>query len=387
MDEFERRLVAGLSELFADAQPPASLQERILRGVAVRRRRTATLASTAAVLVTATLVAGPVAVVRSQHPTGPAVEPGPQVTASAEPDALDELVDLDAAVRIRRELPEQPPFQVLALGRDGTVLGVPRGGGGESILGTGVWRAGPAGGVPELVVDTSPELSYSLWAVAVGERGYLWPQGEVLACLGPDGEGPVRTFPEGWGGRSGFSAGGEAFVWTESWRRIVVAERCGGPVRTIPVEGEIETFAYPHAYVLSYVRPGLSALRRVDVRTGQVDELGRLESEVVEVAATGNMLAWLIGDVVTIADPRTGTPTQTLEGVPHGSDDLFGQRLSAGAHVVVVSVEHQNFDDAIAIAYDLRNGKRYPLPGQAWTAGDWLLWRDGEDYLLAPIRR
>lgn len=137
------------------------------------------------------------AVVRSQHPTGPAVEPGPEVTASAEPDALDELVDLDAAVRIRRELPEQPPFQVLALGRDGTVLGVPRGGGGDSILGTGVWRAGPAGGVPELVVDTSPELSYSLWAVALGERGYLWPQGEVLACLGPDGEGPVRTFPEG----------------------------------------------------------------------------------------------------------------------------------------------------------------------------------------------
>lgn len=63
------------------------------------------------------------------------------------------------------------------------------------------------------------------------------------------------------------------------------------------------------------------------------------------------------------------------------------QRLSAGAHVVVVSVEHQDFDDAVAIAYDLRNGKRYPLPGQAWTAGDWLLWRDGEDYLLAPIRR
>ena len=77
---------------------------------------------------------------------------------------------------------------------------------------------------------------------------------------------------------------------------------------------------------------------------------------------------------------------QTLDSVPHGGQEYYRQRLTAGEHVVVCSSEHQDFDDAAAIAYDLRSGERFALPGEAWAAGGWLLWRDGADYLLAPIR-
>nr|BFE78690.1 hypothetical protein GCM10020093_012910 [Planobispora longispora] len=52
---------------------------------------------------------------------------------------------------------------------------------------------------------------WSLWRMATGASGHLWPWGERLRCLDQHGRRAVRSLP-GWTGRTFFFSG-RLLVW------------------------------------------------------------------------------------------------------------------------------------------------------------------------------
>ncbi|MFI0482274.1 hypothetical protein [Actinomadura sp. 9N215] len=383
MDELERKLEELLTSPFKDEYPPESLRSQILERVAAARRHrvaagTVTLAAVAAL--------APIIAMQAVSERSPADEPATvtvTATATSGQTGLGALVDPGTIVRIPRDLPGKSPFEAMALGRDGTVLGAPQiGASGNSQRSTGIWRAGPDGGLPALVAETGPEVRAYLWAMAAGVPGYLWPDGERLSCRGPDGEGPTRTLDEAWGGRDRFFADGPAFVWGRNARALLVATACGGQIRNYPISGTLEALSYPHAIV----RSG-SDLRSVDVRDGAIRDLRRLESSSDLVfAANPHLVAWAGGGALTVLDRDTGRSRQILHTLPHEADTAYAGRITAGNRIIVYTAAHQDRDEAETVVYDVRTGREARLGGEAWTAGDWLLWRDGADYRLARVR-
>ncbi|MFI0410047.1 hypothetical protein [Actinomadura sp. 3N508] len=375
MDEFERTVGKLLTSPFKDEDPPAPLQGRILRRTAAARRRRVAAGGMVAAAVAGL---GPVAVMQAVPERAPADDLAP-VTATD----LGAIVKRGTIVRIPRELPNKSPFEAMALNKDGTVLGVPQAGdGGNDARSTGIWRAGPDGGRPALVAETAPGTRAYLWAMAAGDAGYLWPDGERLSCRGPAGAGPSRTLDAAWGGRDRFFADGPAFVWGRNADVLRVATSCGGETRTYSVGGTLEGFSFPYAIV----RAG-AGLRQVDVRDGAVRDLVRLGASADPVlAANSRLIAWADGGALTVLDRGAGTSRQAVRTLPHAADPTYSGRITAGDRVVVYTAEHQDEDVAESVLFDVRTGRKVRVGGEAWAAGGWLLWREGADYRLARVR-
>ncbi|TDD25853.1 hypothetical protein E1287_36950 [Actinomadura sp. KC06] len=378
MDELERKLGELLTSPFKDEYPPASLRSEILRRAAARRRRVA--AGTVALAAVAGIT--PVAVMQAVPERSPVDDPA-TVTATSGRTNLNAMVEPGTIVRIPKDLPGKSPFEAMALNKDGTVLGAPQAGdSGNSQQSTGIWRAGPQGGLPALVTETTPGTRAYLWAMAVGDAGYLWPDGERLSCRGPGGQGPTRTLDASWGGRERFLADGPAFVWGRDAGALNVATACDGGTRTHRVGGTLEAFSYPHAIV----RAGAD-LRQVDVRDGAVHNLARLGSSSADLvfAANSHLVAWAGGGALTVLNRETGGSRQILRALPHAADTAYAGRITAGDRIVVYTAAHQDEDEAESVLFDVRTGREARLDGEAWAAGDWLLWREGADYRLARV--
>ncbi|TDB91110.1 hypothetical protein E1264_02940 [Actinomadura sp. KC216] len=375
MDEFERRLGDLLTAPFKDEEPPASLQGRIMRSAAAARHRRV---AAGGVVVAAVAGLGPVAVMQAAPERSPADDPA-TVTATD----LGAVVERGTIVRIPRDLPGRSPFEAMAVNKDGTVLGAPQAGAdGNDARSTGIWRAGPAGGRPALVTETAPGTRAYLWAMAAGDAGYLWPDGERLACRGPAGAGPSRTLDAAWGGRDRFFADGPAFVWGRNADALRVATACGGETRTYPVGGTLEGFSFPYAIV----RTG-AGLRQVDVRDGAARDLVRLAASADPVlAASPRLIAWADGGALRVLDRGTGTSRQAVRALPHAADPAYAGRLTAGDRVVAYTAAHQDEDVAESVVLDVRTGREVRLHGEVRAAGGWLLWREGADYRLARVR-
>lgn len=380
MDDLERHVAELLVKPFTGAAPPQELGPRIVHGAARRRRRfvMATAAAGAALLIVVPVV------VMQWAGASPGAER--TLTASATPSSvrLDALVDQRSVVRIGRVLPGAPPFEARALGRDGTVLGVvDRGGGERTVPATGVWRVEPGSSTPRRLVTLPSQQGAFLWTMAASEQGYLWPNGEGLTCLGPNGKGPVRTLSANAGGKDAFYAGDGVFVWSEDGSSVIVSDGCAATTRRFPVPGELVAFSYPHVFVRSS-----NNVRQLDVRSGVVKALTAVGApEGAVFAADRHKLLWTDGDMLMVHDRRTGATRQELRGLPNAGTGYYFGRLATNGRFVVYSAEHQDdASDSTAIVLDLSTGRKAKLPGQAWITGNRLLWRDGNDYLLAHLR-
>ncbi|GAA2639016.1 hypothetical protein SMC26_40745 [Actinomadura fulvescens] len=381
MNDLERRVGKLLVEPFTEIVPPQDLATRLVRRTRKRQRRLA-MASVAAA---ATLVVAPVVIVQTVK--GPAQQPPSQRGAvpTAKPPlsgAIDSLVDRRSITRIPRRLAAAPPFNALALGSDGTVLGaVERGSGEDEVPATGVWRVRPGGKAPQRVLPRPSEHGAFLWSMAAGDAGYIWPSGEGLTCLGPNGRTPaVKVSAEG--GTAPFFADGPSLMWSEKGA-IKLSNGCGGAVSTFPTRADLVAFSYPHAFLRNN-----TGLQQLDVRSGRIRRLntGRVSDSAV-VAAGSSVLAWTDGEALVIHDRQTGTTRRALTGLPNAEAESYFSHLTTNGHVVVYSVQHQDDTaDSSAVAYGLRTGNKFELPGHAWVAGGYVLWRDTDEYLLAKLR-
>ncbi|MFG1997677.1 hypothetical protein ACGFNU_00850 [Spirillospora sp. NPDC048911] len=377
MDEFELQVAEHLRTAAGDDErPPPGLGARIVSRTAERRRRRRGLIAAAAAGVLVMPVA--VVVVEQISPT-PSSSGTPAVTVSPRPPET-----------ISRRLPGGQRFRAMALGPDGTVLGgaVTIDRDGFVIPRRGVWQVEPGGGSAQRVADTRSASLPFLWLMVVGESGRVWPEREKLKCLPPArssgasaGErGGARTLKAVWDGRGPFFAGKNVIVWSNpDSAELIVANGCDGQVRKLPVKATLEAFSYPYAFV----RPASGSLvEQVDVRTGAKTSITTGADMAAVFGAGPGGLAWASGDTLTVRVARSGE-RRVVHGLPHARSPEYGARITVGDGLVVYSAAHQDTDKARSLIYDLRTGTRSTVPGEAWTAGDLLLWREGDSYHLA----
>ncbi|MBO2454492.1 hypothetical protein J4573_45905 [Actinomadura barringtoniae] len=358
MDDLERDVAEQLRTLLVADPPPAGLAERILTRTAARRRRRRAVAAAGAFVVCGAVVVG-VAGARNGS------DPAPAAVAVAPP----------SAVTIQRGLAGGQRFKAMALGSDGTVLGtsVSVGSDGASEPRGGVWTAGPSVVVPRRVQSTGAGSLPYLWTMAVGDRVQVWPEGERLKCLGPNGV--VRTIGDGWSGRDRFYTERGLVVWGRvGGRGVAVASGCDGPTRTILVKGLLKGFSYPLAFVSDGVKTW-----QVDVRSGAKSAVPRAPRSPDEIAAGPNAIAWVVGDDLTIRDRATGAERSVRLPAYESSSN----QVSVGAHVVVYSGDDEDGDGGRARVYDVRTGSYADERGPALAAGGWLLVQAGDVYKLS----
>ncbi|MGI5166582.1 sigma factor [Spirillospora sp. CA-253888] len=287
---------------------------------------------------------------------------------------------LGGDVVIPRALPGGQRFRAMALGADGSVLGLPVTVDREGIViaQRGVWLASPGAATPRRVQDTSPDSLPYLWAMATGAAGHVWPDGDRLRCLPRGGSGGARTLRVGWDGRDLFHVGPETIVWRLADRKeLAVSASCAGAVRTIPVKGTLEGFSHPYAYV----RSGRT-LWQVNVGDGQKREFRLPHAESEAFGAGPSAFAWA-GKELGVQPLGDGARRQAVQGLPHVGDSAFLSRLTVGEHLVVYSTAHQDREQAASLIYDLRNGRRTSVAGEAWAAGPYLLRQEGDAYRLS----
>jgi len=355
VDDLERDVAEHLRALLVADAPPAELADRILTRTAARRRRRRAIA--AVTVVTALVVCGAAAVGVAGVRNGSDPQP---VAAPSE-------------VTIQRGLAGGQRFKAMALGPDGTVLGtaVSVGPDGAEHLRGGVWKASPTVVVPRRVQSTSAGSLPYLWTMAVGDRVQVWPEGERLKCLGPNGS--VRTIGAGWSGRERFYAERGLVVWGHAGRGVAVASGCDGPTRTIPVKGFLKGFSYPLAFVTEGAKTW-----QVDVRSSAKSAVARAPRSPDEIVAGPTALAWVTGDDLTVRDRATGTD-RTVRLPVYQSSSI---QITLGDHVLAYSGSGEDGDEGQARVYDLRTGAYVDEPGPALAAGGWLAVQAGDVYKL-----
>jgi hypothetical protein len=392
MDDLERAIADRLRARADATHPPPGLDERIRVGVRVRRRRRRLTELTGVVAAVALVITIPAIVRLDAGRTRPAA-----------PAAGPAGLAVDRIVSVPRTLQGGAVFSALALGPDGTIVGqgVARAGKGRSD--GKVWRSGPAGGAPRPVAGAP-----GLWAAHTDGRHIVWPQNTddrhdyQLMCAEP-GSTPRQLGDQGVTSTEySFTADAGVVVWndeTEGAPHTVWAARsCDERPRQVFQGGSGVAFAYPDVVVVGERRPGVfdGSLRQVDVESGAAVPL-RLTGSPADLAgredavfaANGRMLAWADGRAITLVDRRSGAARRLPVRLPHSSG-LNGEitRLTAGDGVLVYSTEPQDGDPntARSVVYDLRTARSYSLTGEAYAAGDRLMWRDGAFYRVGRVR-
>jgi hypothetical protein len=356
VDDLERDVAESLRTL-APAAPPPGLAERILTRTAARRRSRRRRRAVAAITALAACAAAAVAVADLRRDTPPAAVQPPEVT-------------------IQRGLPGGQRFKAMAVGQDGTVLGmaISIGRDGETDPREGVWAASPTEPVPRRIAATGPGSLPYLWTMATGDHARVWTDGDRLTCLDSSG-GEARMLGAGWTGRERFYTERGLVVWGDASGGVAVASGCDGPTRMVPATGTLAAFSYPDAFVTD----GGGRTWQVDVRSGVKSAVPGVPGSPVEMAAGPTALAWVTGGGLTIRDRTTGKDTTSPAFV---DDEDRSIQLTVGRKVVAYSSSSQDTDAGLSRVYDLRTGAYTNKPGPALVAGDWLLLQAGDTYRL-----
>ncbi|GII90754.1 hypothetical protein [Sinosporangium siamense] len=377
MDEQQRRIEEYLRAKGMAHEPPSWLGAQIMRQVHTRRRHRRAVAAMATVFV---LAAVPAIAVTANSLQERVTVP---VLASPSPGrwhGLEEFVDPASVKRVPRVLPDGLRFHAMALSPDGEVLGTGRSAGAQGRP-QGVWAATWEDPLPRAVKTGAPDPY--LWAMAAGENSYMWPNGGSLECVVVGSGGAPRVLDDRWNARTRFFTDRGVLVWTREDRKgLVVTDHCGGRQEVVPAEGLLEAVAYPYAYMRQEGR-----INRVHLESGEQVALQASLSPwaQISVAANAQGVAWTDGDTLTYLD--RGWPVhRPVRLKDHPGDQTMG-RLMYGNRLLVYLSDHSDQDIASSFVYDPSSGREVSVPVEVLAAGDWLLWRDGDVYLVARVRQ
>jgi hypothetical protein len=172
-------------------------------------------------------------------------------------------------------------------------------------------------------------------------------------------------------------------------------------------------FSHPDLFV---VEPGnADGLRQVDVESGTVVAQHPLPEgvkvrtggpdgwQVWVAAANRDTFAWVVDDVLRTVSRDTWESSGSMRvpsaleyergsviigGRTMPSRPRLGGELTAGNRLIVYSakVELEDEINVRSVIYDPRSGQSFETVGQAYAAGDWLLWQDGDTFRLGRVR-
>ncbi|MEU7897021.1 hypothetical protein AB0B45_29680 [Nonomuraea sp. NPDC049152] len=393
MDEMESRLVEVLGDP-GETVPPPGLADRVHRGVTVRRRRRRVLALAAGACAVALAVAVPVAVRQAG---------GEGQTVAASVVGLEDLVDPAHSVTVPARTPEGKEFLPLALGEDGSLIGV--GGKGDT------WEIGPEGGpLRPLEQASSGALGAGPGVRVFAGGGFFGPlmcrdRSGITTAISPKG---IKDFTPVW-------VSGGTIVGSDPLLRPWKAKGCTKGT-TLPVRGEAVAFSYPDLFVVDPFDG--NGLRQVDVDSGKTVARRPLP-EGVNVRTGGNRwqlwlaavnrdtFAWVVNGVLRTADRATWQVTEGRRALPFAAEMDWGGRyfsmkekiepgaentyphlnasLTAGNRLVAYTALGET-PGWRSVVHDPRTGRSFELPGKTYAAGDWLVWLDGDAYRLAKVR-
>lgn len=409
MDDLERRITETLVARGDGSPPPDDGPARVLRQVASRRRRRRYAAIAGVALAAATALTVPTVLSLRSAQDDPAARGTAPLSSAPSPLSIDlkALVDTDGLVTIGRKLPGGWRFDAEALGEDGTVLG--RGliyDGQDDSGDTKVWRTGPGVSAPHAVVNARSPVDLGGMAVEGSFVYWLEHRDDLtdfqLMCRDKRGGSPRQM------GTGGVTAGSRPLVshgvvvWADAGDgatdspvkpRIWRVSGCTDPPRQVATNSVVEAFSYPHAFVRKLADRGelSAALTEVNIETGKVVTTHTLPQQDVAVTANRGAVVWGDGVTLTVTDRRSQRPRRIAGPLRPGENEVTG--LSAGNRLVVYTVspmDNRDPDAPRSLVYDLRTGRAVVLPGEAYAAGDRLLWRDGDwkngVYRLARVR-
>ena len=122
---------------------------------------------------------------------------------------------------------------------------------------------------------------------------------------------------------------------------------------------------------------------QVDLVGGATVPLAGVPASASFFAASGDTRAWVDDDRLFVS---TRGAVRDFDGcVPTGG--IF--ELTVGRRLVVCSTRRATADDTVenrAVVIDPTSGVRVALGSEAYVAGDLIAWREGDHYLVAPVR-
>jgi len=404
MNDIEDRLREALGARAEAVRPHAGAHAENARRIRrARARRRITVPS--AVAATAAAVAAPLALAGLPDGGADALDGG-----AGRPPGVP--VDASTVVTIPTRLPGGATFRADAVGADGTVVGRTADG--------RVWRSGPDGGTPR-------RLGVRAAAGLTAGRGFTtWiaPGSEKLNCRTASGR--TRAIDDqGAAAARPVLADGGVIVGSDVMDQPFVAAGCGAAGKTLENPrgslGYAKALAYPTLFTVDPLDEE-HGLREVDVRTSEItrrhplpdgvgaqkpagkptgtvgklkrigpdgrstNELTRVEGPLTpepawRAVANDRYFAWAAGGTLRIVDRTTW---RQVLGANQARRPTAGQaaaaRLTAGDHAVAYTVA------GVATVWDTRSMRPSMWRGEAFAAGDWLLWRDGGDYRLGKVR-
>ena len=366
---------------------PDSYEENLRRTRTSRIRRRAAFPAVA--LATAAVAAMPFLMPWHENNPSPSLAGGP-----------GDLVVASSLVRIKTGLPHGARFQAEVLGVDGSVLG--------RSADTALWKAGPKGGRPS---PTGIRAAKAVLLTGPGLLGYAANEpgnADAFNLMCRDSSGKTHTAsPQG--------VDPTQPVWTDGGKLIgsdvmmqPFSATCRGPLKILAQQwtgswSKVVAFSNPTIF---YVDPtNHRDLREIDAATGRVGAHHKLPAGVHRMkpipdgtpidpqieqiwwaAATPATFAWVADGALRVTPRRAwnSAPTPVTAGLPR---PVKGGRtqLTAGSRLVVYSTAPAQ-GSGESVLYDLKTHQLIRWHGEAYTAGDWLIWRDGTDYRLARVR-
>jgi hypothetical protein len=406
----DRTLADRLADV-GDAVPPPDLAGRVRGSVRRRRARAAvTLSAVAVLAVGAGLAAVRSATDQAQPP--PAGGP-PSATAvpgpAARPATLAELFPGRTPRTVPRRLRDGRPFRALALGRTGTLVGVDQS---YDPDGYDEWTE-------LLVLDPlrgtqTPVAPQGLGLTATDGRVTTWqatadPAHKFDLFCRDDVTGLRRRLSDGsvWETAVAVDAGRVAWTYygveAESIPRFTVALSAGcGPEQRLPVRGYVSALNGSWLYLSRF--PGLGAgwegppgLRRYDLESGREEPVPIAVPPGAaswEAAAGPRVLLWTAVDAAGVPGPLRaldlggGRDTLVASRPPHAVGiNGATTRLTAGDRLLAYATVPTDGPPAASrgIVYDPVTGSVVRLPGEAFAAGRWLVWLEGDAYRLLDV--
>ena len=186
---------------------------------------------------------------------------------------------------------------------------------------------------------------------------------------------------------SAFTAPGDGSSTTS-----YAAEGCG-TARRVDLAGVMVALDWPYVYVRNST-PGWG-LRQVNVETGTsatvpIPPVGVMGPEVADetgvFGADGDTLAWTLRRRVFVMDLTTGSTRRLPVQIPLVTG-VNGRitTVTVGASSVAVAATGIDGgpDSTWGLLYDVRTGRVTETPGEAWAAGPWTAWLDGDNYVIS----